>query len=328
MNVSTSNQNSTGWQEYMSKRVIPDFSGNLQEIASYAPQAPSKNNIIGAVSTVEGRNWELIYVLIFLQLYLFLNKKDIKQWYIQLNSRQLSSSWLPKTYGSELIRTHQPDEYGRIMKSYEIVSDEVTYVTRENEHCSESCSGMDFDHCFSNYIRSQMNCTLPWHPRNSSRGGPPLPLCVHPEEQELYKNAAYPLIYEADEETIFEVTGCMPCCTRDELSAKLVFTGVIDDKNEYSRFYIEDEANYIVMQLYYPNNKITVKEEYYVYDASNIIADFGGFLGLLLGYSILGFYDSSAILLKRLGAKWKKYNLQGEDSVGSVHAGGTPDPEM
>ena len=55
VNVTTSNQNSTGWQKYMTKRVIPDLTGrNLQEIVSYAPQAPSKNNIIGAVSTVEG----------------------------------------------------------------------------------------------------------------------------------------------------------------------------------------------------------------------------------------------------------------------------------
>ena len=36
-----------------------------------------------------------------------------------------------------------------------------------------------------------------------------------------------------------------------------------------------------------------MKEEYYTYDISNLIADFGGFLGLLLGYSILGLYDTT-----------------------------------
>ena len=49
-----------------------------------------------------------------------------------------------------------------------------------------------------------------------------------------------------------------------------------------------------------------MKDEYYTYDISNLIADFGGFLGLLLGYSILGLYDTTIQILKRLRVKWMK----------------------
>ena len=66
-------------------------------------------------------------------------------------------------------------------------------------------------------------------------------------------------------------------------------------------------GSYVVIGLYYVSNKVTVKEEYYTYDTANIIADFGGYLGLLLGYSILGFYDNSIGVLSRLRANWKKY---------------------
>ena len=45
----------------------------------------------------------------------------------------------------------------------------------------------------------------------------------------------------------------------------------------------------------------------YSYDTANIIADFGGYLGLMLGYSILGFYDNSLAVLSRLRTNWKKY---------------------
>ena len=38
--------------------------------------------------------------------------------------------------------------------------------------------------------------------------------------------------------------------------------------------------------LYFESTHSDVREEYLIYDASSFIADVGGFLGLLLGYSI------------------------------------------
>ena len=49
--------------------------------------------------------------------------------------------------------------------------------------------------------------------------------------------------------------------------------------------------NYVEIWLYYGTSRITVKEQYYTYGFDSFIADIGGYLGLLLGNSILGFYD-------------------------------------
>ena len=184
---------------------------------------------------------------------------------------------------------------------YEITSDEVTYIGRDSEHCIEcyNTAEVDFDHCFLDYISSQMNCTLPW---NTSSASLEIPLCMYPGEHEQFMDMAA-VIYALDEEQIFKKTGCMPCCTRNEISAKLVDTDIIG-KNHY--YYHEGMENYAIMMFYYANNKIRVKEEYYTYDMSNLIADFGGYLGLLLGYSILGFYDTALTVLTRMQAKWKK----------------------
>ncbi len=38
--------------------------------------------------------------------------------------------------------------------------------------------------------------------------------------------------------------------------------------------------------------EMVVEEEAYVYDGDNLIADVGGYLGLLLGASIMSFYDA------------------------------------
>ena len=136
---------------------------------------------------------------------------------------------------------------------------------------------------------------------------------MHSGEKQLYMSMAMPLTHDSDEE-IYKVTGCKPCCTINEVSAKLVGRDFIEKDNDYANLYIEGTENYVVIGLYYVSNKVTVKEEYYTYDTANIIADFGGYLGLLLGYSILGFYDNSIGVLSRLRANWKKYTSK-EDST-------------
>ncbi len=46
------------------------------------------------------------------------------------------------------------------------------------------------------------------------------------------------------------------------------------------------------LRLKYPESRYDVREEYLIYDINSFIADVGGFLGLLLGYSILGLLES------------------------------------
>ena len=49
-----------------------------------------------------------------------------------------------------------------------------------------------------------------------------------------------------------------------------------------------------------------MKEQFYIYGIDNLIADFGGYLGLLLGYSLLGFYDNLVDFFEFLFRKSKK----------------------
>ncbi len=45
------------------------------------------------------------------------------------------------------------------------------------------------------------------------------------------------------------------------------------------------------MHLFYPIGAYPVRRQYITYDWWALTADFGGFLGLLLGHSILSVYD-------------------------------------
>ena len=51
------------------------------------------------------------------------------------------------------------------------------------------------------------------------------------------------------------------------------------------------------------------KRQYVVYDFNSFIADVGGFIGLLLGFSTLSLFKELEKLLrsKRIGSIWKMY---------------------
>jgi hypothetical protein len=66
-----------------------------------------------------------------------------------------------------------------------------------------------------------------------------------------------------------------------------------------------------MIRLFYSGNIYVEKEQYFTYQWSNLISDFGGYLGLLLGSSILAIYDNFKSLFlgctkKRLVKQKKK----------------------
>ena len=50
-------------------------------------------------------------------------------------------------------------------------------------------------------------------------------------------------------------------------------------------------------------NVVNVRKQYVIYDFNSFIADVGGFMGLLLGFSLLSIYDEMESLLKRFKKK-------------------------
>ena len=48
----------------------------------------------------------------------------------------------------------------------------------------------------------------------------------------------------------------------------------------------------VCFQFYTKVDRVEVKEDYVIYDANSLIADVGGYLGLLLGYSALSIYQA------------------------------------
>ena len=95
---------------------------------------------------------------------------------------------------------------------------------------------------------------------------------------------------------------CSPGCTRLAYSAKVY-------KKSFEHEY-QSESEVVVVSLFYHQHEVPVKEHVYAYDHFNLIADIGGYLGLLLGYSILAFYDMLVYVIEKVACTKKSPKAQ------------------
>ena len=84
---------------------------------------------------------------------------------------------------------------------------------------------------------------------------------------------------------IVDQTGCLPHCERDEIS--------LHEIEDESRSWKQTKYPTLTMIFLFEDGTYQFQEEYVVYDFNDFIADVGGYLGLLLGHSVLSIYFMS-----------------------------------
>ncbi len=109
-------------------------------------------------------------------------------------------------------------------------------------------------------------------------------------------------IADGNANTVYNLSGCLSSCEKSEFDIRpeadvmhtvsrvckyvFHFKGSI----EYHLLSYQDVWNLFWLKLFLPTTKHVVKEQYVVYDGNTFVADVGGYLGLLLGHSLLGIY--------------------------------------
>ncbi len=92
------------------------------------------------------------------------------------------------------------------------------------------------------------------------------------------------------ENSVAERTGCLPNCNRMEFKAIIISSSAMKDVS----------VSQLGAFLYYPSGRYVQKKYYYQYNWNDFFADVGGYLGLLLGESLLSFYDMMKSVGKRV----------------------------
>ncbi len=96
-----------------------------------------------------------------------------------------------------------------------------------------------------------------------------------------------------NEQEVFFKTGCLTSCHKDnfrvaEYNDKRVAT---EKSNTGTKF---------ELVLFHANARYYHMKHYVIYDYNSFIADVGGYLGLLLGHSMLSFYSTFSSMIRKI----------------------------
>ena len=114
----------------------------------------------------------------------------------------------------------------------------------------------------------------------------------------------------ADLEDITRLTGCMkPCQYR-----KYQFVGAGEHMPSKSQYYPDSE--YYAFSLWAVSGKTTIRTEKLIYPPASLVADFGGTLGLFLGFSFVTVFEKIQTFGKAYKKIFHKRSLDLENDLG------------
>ena len=280
--------------------VIPDFgllfSGKpdgIQECVTYNPPGPTKPGGFKKVYIYICSSYFINNFSFYLyQMQITLSTENIWAWSLWVHDRNHLVVSDAGIYGSEPIDVVY--DMQSLQLRYAVTATETISINEKSDQCltAKEIEEVNTQECLEIHIDSVLKCTLPWlskkYPHEEK------PLCSHAWEYDQY--LANSLKY-FDPDSLRNTAKCNPGCKRYEYSTKLKRKGTLRNMEE------EDTSQFVQFEFFYEQYEIQVREHVYAYDGLNLFSDFGGWLGLLLGYSILGFYDT---LLSILGDVKKK----------------------
>ena len=163
---------------------------------------------------------------------------------------------------------------------FDIKRSEIKALDKPSQRCDASNKNPTLSKCVGCFIENNLNCSLQLLMSDSM-----VERCNHEKlgQQDLkLLDAVVRRLDRQEESEIFEKTGCTPACSKSKFELNM-------------NYFQEDNSTdmeIVTIRLKYPYGEYEVTEEYFLYDMDSFIPDVGGYLGLLLGYSLLSMYHS------------------------------------
>ena len=203
-----------------------------------------------------------------------------------------------RVYGTAFVKANILANFSSEFR-YEINRSEKKALDKPSQKCDSSKDETKVAKCVEErFVEKSLNCSLRRlmsNPLLSKCNGSKLLSTFKASStrlQQIRQNGktfpqedSYDIFWELnrlDEREIFEKTGCMPSCSKSKI--KLV--------PEYNNDMIDDNKKVARLSFVYPRGEYDLVEEYYIYNFGSFIADVGGYLGLLLGSSLLSMYHT------------------------------------
>ncbi len=158
-------------------------------------------------------------------------------------------------------------------KDYTIHRTHWKRIEGGNFPCTKDTTAPRPEICIGSFIEHRVGC------RNAFQRGPSanpsLPECRTMQQYRQWAEWTFQVI-NGDEHKVHNLTGCLPPC--DSFSYTL--------KTQNGLMSMEATQRSMTMFARFTKGSYKQLEEYFVYTGNNLVADIGGYLGLLLGHSL------------------------------------------
>ena len=166
------------------------------------------------------------------------------------------------------------------------------------QRCKYGMPELNTSACIAQFIEEQMGCSVNiLGSQYSTR-----PKCSTKEDMLSMANISK-FIEEANGNDIYDMTGCLSPCEKDEYKLSA------DDVKKIP-VYSSEEACELHLQFRMVDSSYKEEEQYILYEVDSFFADVGGYMGLLLGSSLLSLYMAMESFMKKLLCHPLKGNIQ------------------
>ena len=148
-------------------------------------------------------------------------------------------------------------------------------INKSNYTCNEYNSN-SFMHCMENYYSQKLGCTLPWSLNNMLKHAS-MNICQGKEKFKQFKNIAMNILKPKESKELIVERCFIPNCMQRSWQRSDIY--------QRTKEKLITEFQHVIHQ----NSKQLVRQEVKLYTLINFFAEVGGYLGLLLGESLLSY---------------------------------------
>jgi hypothetical protein len=142
------------------------------------------------------------------------------------------------------------------------------------------------------YLLDELQCKFLWQTFNTG-----LPTCTKSSQYEKLLNMMRDLEVMGSM-GLYEKTGCLPSCHRSEFDTKMIMTKTMASTAPPLN------PSSVDFTLYYIGTHYKKKVQYLMFTVEDMFASIGGFMGLLLGHSVMSLYDIVKIMYQKMSSYW------------------------
>ena len=161
----------------------------------------------------------------------------------------------------------------------------IKAIDKPSQHCNAGSAEPNTSACIADFIEREIGC----NPNILGSQHSERPLCST-KAQLLQLEKLYIILSGSADNDVYDMTGCLSSCEKD------IYSIVAEPQRELKRDRPRKcEEFYLLLRI--TDRSFENRKQYIIYDTDSFVADVGGYMGLLLGCSIMSLFNEIDLLL-------------------------------